>query len=396
MIPPWSEELAAHLLRRAAFGGSPAEVARAMEDGCEATVERLLLQADARIEGSSLSSLQRSWIARMLRTSQPLAERMTFFWHDHFATSIVAVRHPALMQRQNDLFRAGAFGNVRDLTLAVARDPAMLLWLDNYLSGKERPNENFGRELLELLLLGIGNYGEDDVRAAVRAFTGWTLTSTEADARFVFDPELHDAAAGRAEDLVRSACRQPAHARFIVTKLFAFFAYDEPEPDVVERLAKIYLDHDAEVAPLLRAILTSPEMYSPRALWSAVKSPLDHAIIACRQLQAAVDPAEIVAALDAQGLSLFNPPDIAGWKSGMRWISSSTLLARMRLAGIVASRCDPALVAAGGTSVDFWLRRLGPIPVAEGTRRQLGDAAARGGARAVIRMILSGPEWQRN
>jgi len=331
----------------------------------------------------------------MINTKRPLEEKMALFWHSLFATGFAKLNHARVMLNQIATFRKHCLDDFRTILVELSKDPAMIFWLDNQLNTKDVHNENFGRELLELLLLGIGNYREDDVRAAVRAFTGWTLTSTEADARFVFDPEMHDADAARAEDLVRAVCRQPAHARFFVTKLFASFAYDEPEPEVVSRLARIYLDHDTEVAPLLRAILTSPEMYSPRALWSAVKSPLDHAVIACRQLQADVDPAEIAAALDAQGLTLFNPPDIAGWKSGMRWISSATLLARMRLAGLIAARCDPALIAEGGESVDFWLHRLGPLPVAPATRRQLA-AAARGGARSIIRLILSTPEWQLN
>lgn len=422
LIPPqtqWSEERAAHLLRRAAFGGTPEEIAQAARDGCHATVSKLI----GSIEGSmsidrgarspdSFSALQRWWVERMLRTRRPLEERMTFFWHDHFATSIVAVRHPSLMLQQNELFRRHAFGNLRSLTVAVARDPAMLLWLDNYLSRKEQPNENFGRELLELLLLGIGNYGEDDVRAAVRAFTGWTLSGDGPDASFVFDQAAHDGGAKTflaqrgdwsGDDIVRIACHRPAHARFVAGKLFAYFAYDEPEPEVVERLAKVYLDHDTEIRPLVEAILTSPEMYSTRALWTAVKSPLDAALIACRQLLADVDAGRVAESLDAQGLVLFNPPDIAGWKSGMRWISSWSLLSRLRFAALVAAHCDPSRITGGSDAqtpaavVDLYLRRLGPLPVAPATRRALTDYLAAGGSqRGLIRLILSSPEWQLN
>ncbi len=433
LIPPqvlWNEERAAHLLRRAAFGGTPAEIAQAVNDGCDAAVAKLIgkregwfsvADRDARAP-DSFAALQRWWVARMLRTSRPLEERMTFFWHDHFATSIVAVRHPALMLQQNELFRRYAAGNLRSLTVAVARDPAMLLWLDNYLSRKEQPNENFGRELLELLLLGIGNYDEGDVLAAVRAFTGWTLTGDEASASFVFDGAMHDSDAKsflaqrgdwNGDDVVRIACRQPAHARFMATKLFAFFAYDEPEPEVVERLAKVYLDHHTEIRPLLEAILTSPEMYSPRAIWTAVKSPIDATLIACRQLLADVDPDRVVESLDAQGLVLFNPPDIAGWKSGMRWINTWSLLSRMRFAAFVAARCDPDELTAGTEArtpaalIDVYLRRLGPLPAAAELHRRLTDYLASGGRlpegaeliarqRGLVRLILSSPEWQLN
>jgi uncharacterized protein (DUF1800 family) len=423
LTPPqvlWNEERAAHLLRRAAFGATPPEIAQAARDGCNATVAKLIGSREGWISAAdsetrapdSFPALQRWWVARMLRTRKPLEERMTFFWHDHFATSIVAVRHPQLMFQQNELFRRYTFGNLRSLTVAVARDPAMLLWLDNYLSRKEQPNENFGRELLELLLLGIGNYDEGDVRAAVRAFTGWTLTNDEPGASFVFDRAMHDdetksflgqGGDWNGDDIVRIACRQPAHARFVVTKLFAYFAYDEPEAEVVERLAKVYLDHDTEVRPLVEAILTSPEMYSPRAMWTAVKSPLDAALIACRQLLADVDPDRVVEALDAQGLVLFNPPDIAGWKSGMRWINSWSLLSRMRFASFVAARCDPHELTAGTDArtpaalVDLYLRRLGPLPAGPATRRHLVDYLAGGGnQRGLVRLILSSPEWQLN
>ncbi len=423
MTPPqvqWNEERAAHLLRRAAFGGTPAEIARTIDDGCDAAVARLTGKREGWIAAGdrdvhppdSFPALQRWWVARMLRTQRPLEERMTFFWHDHFATSIVAVRHPRLMLQQNELFRRYAFGNLRNLTVAVARDPAMLLWLDNYLSRKEQPNENFGRELLELLLLGLGNYDEGDVRAAVRAFTGWTLTNDEPGASFVFDRDMHDAEPKsflaqrgdwNGDDVVRIACRQPAHARFIATKLFACFAYDEPEPEVVERLAKVYLDHDTEIRPLVEAILTSPEMYSPRAMWTAVKSPLDATLIACHQLLADIDPDRVAEALDEQGLVLFNPPDIAGWKSGMRWINTWSLLSRTRFAAIVAAQCNPGQIAAGTEArppaalVDVYLRRLGPLPAGPATRHHLTSyLAAGGGERGLVRLILSSPEWQLN
>jgi len=230
----------------------------------------------------------------------------------------------------------------------------------------------------------------------VRAFTGWTLRDTGPDAEFLFDAREHDPYAADGEDLVRDLCSNPAHARFLATKLFAFFAYASPDAETVQRLARAYAANDFEVAPLLRAILTSPEMYAPRALWSAVKSPLDHAVIACRQLLADVDPARIVDALDAQGLVLFNPPDIAGWGSGMRWISSWTLLQRMRFAALVAAHCTTSSDARTASArVDFYLHRLGPLRVAPATRRILLDAAS-AGDRAVVRLILSSPEWQLN
>jgi uncharacterized protein (DUF1800 family) len=429
----WGEEQAAHLLRRAAFGGTASEVARSVAEGMETTVERLCPKpgrprAEASAEPvmargddlDSLRAIQRWWLTRMMQTRHPLEERMTFFWHDHFATSIVTVEHPSLMLQQNRLFRAHALGNMRELAVAVARDPAMLLWLDNHLSRKERPNENFGRELLELFLLGLGNYRESDVYAAVRSLTGWTLandgTGEGSGAHFVFSPETHDdgdktflghTGAWNGEDIVRIACAEPAHARFLVTKLFTYFAYPDPEPDVVERLATVYLDQGAELRPLVHAILTSPEMYSRRAMWALVKSPLDHALLACRQLQMDADPEMIVEMLDKQGLVLFNPPDVSGWNSGMAWINSWSLLVRMEMAELAAAQFDPRRFT-GGTRfdsarslVDFYLRHLGPLPVSPPLRERLQAYVASGDApperqRGLVHLILSSPEWQLN
>jgi uncharacterized protein (DUF1800 family) len=418
----WGQPQAAHLLRRASFGATPAELRQAVRAGLEATVDRLLgapqsafvQQQPASPRGGdapALRALQEGWIDRMLQTRRPLEERMTFFWHNHFATSIVTVQHAPLMVRQNRLFQTYALGNVRQLAVAVARDPAMLLWLDNHLSRRERPNENFGRELLELFLLGHGHYRESDVFSAVRSLTGWTLSGEGAAAQFRFDAAEHDDAektflgnAGlwNGDDTIRMACEQPAHAAFLVRKLCAFFAYPDPERELVERLSKIYLDARGELRPLLRALFTSPEMYSPRAMWSIYKTPLDHALIAWRQLGIAPDAGVIADSLQRQGLVLFNPPDVSGWRMGRAWINSWTLLARFDFAALAAQRfpleqrdLDPP------AAVDFYLDRLGPLPAAPALRDQLvahaagiSDPGER--QRGVVRLILSSPEWQLN
>jgi uncharacterized protein (DUF1800 family) len=426
--PQWDLTAAAHLLRRAAFGGSAEEVDIAVRRGCQATVDGLLKPGIAEkprsgvLNLATLNGIIEWWVERMLRSPSPLQERMTFFWHAHFATSIATVRHPQLMLRQNELFRSHATGNFRVLTEAVARDPAMLLWLDNYLNRKEHPNENFGRELLELFVLGLGHYSESDVAAAARAFTGWTLTDESASAQFRFASEMHDSgtkrflghvAAADGQDIVRIACRERAHARFLARKLFVYFAHDHPPDAVIDHLAETYLRHDCEVRPLLSEILTSPEMYSPAARWSRVKSPIDHAMIACHQLGIDADPAVVADVLNRQGLMLFSPPDVGGWKGGMSWINSWSMLIRFQFAVSASEAFDPARLtgerkfATAGELVSFYLHLLGPIEIGPALRERLvRRVAPRGGMpsgaglvqaqRGLVRLILSMPEWQRN
>jgi len=423
----WGYADAAHLFRRAAFGARPSEIERAATAGLDATVDALLAPREGAAGDEpparlTFAGLVEWWSGRMLRTPYPLEERMTFFWHNHFATSIATVRHAELMLQQNKLFRAHALGNVRELTTAVARDPAMLLWLDNYLNRKEHPNENFGRELLELFTLGLNQYGEADVMASARAFTGWTLTDETSAARFAFSSAAHDGGgktflshtgAWNGEDIVRIACSERAHARFLAGKLFAWFAYDDPSEELVDRLASVYLRHEGETRPLVRAILTSPEMYSGRALWSKIKSPIDHAVMTCRMLSIDADPAAIAEVMTRQGLMLFSPPDVGGWHGGMSWINSWSLLTRLELAGAVAAAFDPAVVAGGrrfssaDEMIDFYLRLSGPLELQANVKQRLRSYVAPGGIlpdgealvqrqRGLVRIILSLPEWQRN
>src|SRR5262249_21989948 len=210
---PWDVRAAAHLLRRAGFGATRPEIDQAVAQGLEAAVEDLFDEAEdqqaqfrdtfERISGSfvdfeDLGQLEAWWCYRMMQTRTPLREKLTLFWHGHFATSIQKVENTFLMHRQCEMLRAHAWGNFRDLVLAVCRDPAMLVYLDGEANSKEHPNENFARELMELFTIGIGNYSEKDVLEAARAFTGWHRDG----AQFMFRPEAHDV--GRKQFLGRS------------------------------------------------------------------------------------------------------------------------------------------------------------------------------------------------
>ncbi len=435
----WTREKAAHLFRRAGFGGLQAEIDKAVSDGLEATVDSLVnyeMVSNAALEERLRSidvSTQRGpamwWLVRMLETKRPLEERLTFFWHDHFATAIQKVRSPEMMLAQNRLLRSFATGNFRELAVRISKDPAMLIWLDNWLSRKEQPNENYARELLELFILGIGHYSELDVMSAAKAFTGWTLTrnADRAARTFVFNDSIHDHSQkdflGRVgdwngEDIVRIACGEFAHGQLIASKLLSYFAYENPEQSVVDDLARLYLDNDTNIKPLVRAILVSPEMYSDQAIWGKFKSPLEASVIATRQLLAGApvndrDLGALVRALNVQEQMPFNPPDVAGWDSGPVWISSSSLLTRMNLANYFTSSFDVPRFTAGRSDstapqmVDGFADLLGPVPLPPDTRDKLIAYVAPGGAmpsgsalvvkqRGLAHMILSLPEWQLN
>jgi len=433
MAIPWNEENAAHLYRRAAFGGTSAEIAQAVRDGLEGAVEKLIdysatsnADLDRRIDNEhfylladgKLSDLARWWLLRMIYTARPLEERVTLLWHDHFATAYTKVLHIGWLKGENETLRSQGFGTFRSLITAVAQDPAMQYWLDQYISTRTNPNENFGREFLELFTLGVGNYAESDVLATAKSFTGWSTNGTTST--FLFNPDEHDFGPktflGRTgnwdgNDIIRMTCSELAHGRRIAAKVFSYFAYDNPEPEVVDRFARIYLDADTFLPALVRAILTSPEMYSPTALWGKVKSPIDHAVMASRQLLLTEDVPATFNYLTQGGQTPFDPPDVSGWPGGVSWISPGALLNRMNFADAATRAFDPARftdgdnVATPEAMVDVYLRRLGPVPVPAETRATLIHYFAPDGGmpsgrtsmtrqRGLARLILSLPEWQ--
>lgn len=430
----WNRDTAAHLYRRAAYGATAAEIDAAVRDGLDAAVDRLVdydgisnAALDDRIASMHLVLKQpnpqtvpdnvRLWLTRMIYTARPLEERMTFFWHNHFATSWAKVGETQLMRDQNDLFRRNAVGIFNRMAVEVARDPAMLVWLDNETNIKDHANENFGRELLELFTLGRGNYAESDVKACARAFTGWTNDRTVYPIVFKYRPEWHDNGQKTflgitgdlsGTDIIDIICQQPQHSRWIAGKLFAYFAYDNPEPEVVERFAQIYRDGGTAIRPVVRAILKSPEMYSPRAMWTKVKSPVEHVVMTCHMLEIG---GEIMTARDAliqQGQLLYEPPDVSGWKGGLTWVTSAALLSRINFANTVSAVFEPLMFgtpSTGAEAVDLYLDRLGPLHVDDATRQNLIDYVAPGGVmprattlpvrlRGLAHMIVSLPEWQ--
>ena len=385
-------EGARHLLNRTGFGATDAERrASASLDRAQA-VEKLL--AGARREASiappafvndpftpyyrirQLSAEERMaaqrrlveqgfelrawWLREMLASPSPLTERMTLFWHNHFATSQQKVRSSQLMYRQNALLRREALGNFATLLHAVAKDPAMLVYLDNAGNRKQAPNENFAREVMELFTLGEGRYGEGDVKEAARAFTGWSLDRESGE--FMFRRLWHDygvkTVLGRegsfdGDDVLDILLAQPATAEFVAGKLWKELVSPTPDAREVRRWAAVFRDARYEVKPLLRAALNSEAFWSPDNRATLVKSPVDLVVGTLRTF--AIHPFDLrpaVFACAALGQNPFSPPNVKGWPGGEAWIDSATLLGRKQFLERVFRGADPMTMAADGEMKD--------------------------------------------
>jgi uncharacterized protein (DUF1800 family) len=353
---PWGRKWAAHLYRRATFGPSRADLLEAERLGPQGTLDLLLRgrpQAEevratltdvgrvAAARDSTGEQLRGWWLYGMLHGRHPLREKLTLFWHNHFATSIAKVRSPALMFRQNCLLREHALGRFGPFLQAVSRDPAMLVWLDSNRNVKGKPNENYARELMELFALGVGHYTERDVREAARAFTGWHTDT----ARFTFDAGSHDGGTKTVlgqtgswdgSDVVRIVLEQAAAARFLVRKLYRFLIGETANPPdaLLEPLGASFRKSDYDIAGLVRTMLASRHFYSDHAFRQQVKSPVEYVLGAVR----AVYPGKaddqplphqaLVRWLGAMGQVLFAPPNVKGWPGGPSWLNTTTVLER--------------------------------------------------------------------
>ncbi len=358
---PWGPKWAAHLYRRAAFGPSPAELAEAIRLGPDQALDRLLNAppGDDELTATLLDvgriaaerddggeGLRGWWLYVMLHGGYPLREKMTLFWHNHFATSLAKVQDPALMFRQNVLLRSHALGRFGATLQSISRDGAMLVWLDSNSNVKGHPNENYARELMELFSLGVGHYTEKDVREAARAFTGWRTDGVG----FVFDPRLHDGGAKTVlgqtgpwdgGDIVRIVLVQPAAARFLVRKLYRLFIgeQDSPPDALLEPLCAAFRRSDYDIAELIRTILASRHFYSAHSFRRRIKDPLEFVLGAVRAVFRPSSPDEalaqqvLIGRLEAMGLRLFAPPSVKGWPGGPSWLNTSTILERDNFAG---------------------------------------------------------------
>ena len=321
-------------------------------------------------ERSALVELREWWMTEMRDTPSPLTERMTLFWHNHFATGVQKVRDPRLMYAQNALLRREALGNFSRLLHGIARDPAMLVWLDGGRNRDGAPNENFAREVMELFTLGEGHYKQADVADAARAFTGFYVD--RAHERAVFRPRLHDAGAKRilgaegnfdADAALDVLLAQPQTATFIVNKLWREFVSPTPDAREVQRVANAFRASGYEIKVALRALFLSDAFWDPQNRGTLVKSPVELVVGAMRMLppDAASDRA-IVVATARMGELLFAPPNVRGWPGGDAWINTATLAARQQfLARVTRTSTMAAMDTAQASAL---ARLLLPLPPA--------------------------------
>lgn len=365
----------AHLYRRAGFGASPEEILAAAHRGKAATALDLIAydripdvvpQPPASVNVARLRNsddLAAWWLSRMITTPRPFQEKLTLFWHGHFATAISKVGQPALMFAQNETLRANALGRFDDLLTAVYRDPAMLIWLDGQRNIKGAPNENWGREVMELFTLGRGNYTEDDVHACAAAFTGWHI-GPDGSAAFV--PRLHDdgpktllgqTGNWTSDDAVRILAAHPATGRFLATKLWKFFASDQPPAQAIDTLAGTYTTSNHSIRAMVTTLFTMPEFYASSVRGRHVKSPVEFIVVAARQLGLhAVNTSAFPRYLSLLGQELFNPPNVGGWPGGTTWISAATMLNRFNFASHLTGDTPGSVSVLDGAA---WARASG-------------------------------------
>jgi hypothetical protein len=378
----WNFTTAAHLLNRAGFGGTPAEIEHLVGLGPQGAVSHLvnyeaipdstsdpewakpdatrveryrairdadpekrrqLFQEEQKMQRQHIVELKYWWLERMAKGPRPLQEKMTLFWHGHFATSMEKVQDAYLMWMQNDLFRKQGTGNWQKLLVATAKDPAMLVWLDQAQSRKEHPNENFAREVMELFTLGEGHYTEKDVTEAARALTGWTYE--RQDQEFIERPRIHDDGVKtvlghtgnlKGEDVLEIIVSQPQAARFITAKLWNFFAGQEPSEEIVTALAEVFHKSGNDFKPLLTAMFSAHEFYSDAIIRNQVKSPVQWLVGSARMLERDLPGPFICFGLTRNlGQDLFAPPNVKGWDGGTSWITTNNLLARYNEAAIL-------------------------------------------------------------
>lgn len=349
---PWDRTRVAHLFRRAAFCASESDMVAAekmnpvevldgffakplQEPAFESESEEL---ATAVLASGDARQLAFWWLHRMLNGKSPLREKMTLFWHGHFATGADKVTDSRLMFEQNKLLREHSLGDFRRMVHEVAKDPAMLLYLDSASNRKAHPNENFARELMELFCLGEGHYSERDVQELARCFTGWEIRRN----RYQFNGFQHDSGKKSilgvgdivtGEQAIDVVLDQPRAAEFIALKLFRFFVCDEPAPgrELIRRLASEFRNSRLDVSVCVRRILSSRIFYSKWSLGHKVRAPVEYAIGVLKTLEATASFKKLAESLIPTGQVLFYPPNVKGWDGGRAWINSATWVARANL-----------------------------------------------------------------
>jgi len=468
-----------HVLRRAAFGPSATEIRRfetappssvvdflieyqRQPDDVDASIGRpeyvsVTTRGGAFAPDTNIEDARQRWLFRMIHSERPLQEKMALFWHNHFATAYSklagfagALQGTKMMVEQIELFRQHALASFQTLLFDVARNPAMVVWLDGRTNFRARPQENFAREIMELFTWGVGNYTEQDVYAAARVFTGWNLQRVPANGnnndastsyQFLYNPEQHDtsaktftfpiyangdrtiparlAADGMRDgtDFIAALARHPETARRLAGKLWHFFVTDlrPPDPAFVEAVAGEYMRSNTEMKPVVRYILSSHWFNDPGVWFTRYSWPVEFVVRAVREMGwtgFSVDTARTP--LTNMGQTLFEPPDVAGWALGADWFSTGTMLARMNFAATLAANQRFNLTRTAGAArvspdqlIDYFLfERLSPAPFELGPYRELlayantanpwtgSDAQVNQKAAGLARLIVGSAEYQ--
>ena len=466
--------LMAHLMRRAGFGATRDQLDVLEATGYEAAVEQLLNPGEeTRMEDylvrrfhPEFSSMMgprapgENWLYRMATTSSPLQEKMALLWHGIFATGYAKVVHGKALSDQIRMFRQRGMGSFRDLLVGLAQDPAMIIWLDNQDNHKGAINENFGRELLELFTMGVGNYSEDDIKECARAFTGWTIANREymelrsqrdsdwpygrISWHFQFNPEAHDddekeflGQRGRfnGEYVIDIICQQEATARFIARHLYSYFVADElpvPEwpynpprdPEAIEQLVRAYFDSNYDISAVLRVLFNSGFFRSQDCWYTKVKSPVE-LVAGVRRLTGEFDrPRREILDRYSQasfmGQVLNDPPSVEGWHQGTDWLDTGTLVERVNFAsqqigdpakpGVQAMidriSADTDRIGTPEGLIDACLDQIGAVTVDEKTLKVLVDFVAQNAGASddgdrkriaeALQMVASTQEFQRS
>ena len=433
--------LMAHLLRRAGFGASRNELEEYIAMGYDGAVEALLNPSDPgnmpddlirryHVEQSELRDLAGSaayWMYRMISTSCPMEEKLALFWHGLFATGYAKLNQARSLLNQVDMFRRSGLGSFEDLLVELSKDPAMIVWLDNNENHGSAINENYGRELLELFSMGIGNYTEDDIKECSRAFTGWTLGNAEYMAvraakdsiwpygriawHFDYRDEDHDAGektflgeTGKfnGEDIIAIIAKQESTARFVATRLFQFFAADEITEDgekAIQEMMTSYFSSGYQIRAMLRTLFHTDYFKSDEARFARVKGPVEMVVGAIRMSGNYQNPAlgieKVSDTMLYMGQGLLQPPTVEGWHEGSEWIDSGALVERVNFAARelsdvtspgVRSIIDRLQAGADhgvlepSDLADRCLDLLGPIEVSDETHSVLVQYANRHGS----------------
>ncbi len=376
----WNYRLAAHLHRRAGFGGTRAEIAKSKKIGLRAAVKNALsVEKQSRFD-KEMAPIERIfvngqprglaawWLLRMVKSPCPILEKMTLFWHGHFATSAAKVQNTRAMYKQNHLLRQHAMGKFAPMVQGISRDVAMLIYLDSTENRKTRPNENYARELMELFCLGPGNYTEADIKEVARCFTGWEVRKR----KFVFNSYQHDTGnksflgtSGNydGDDAVRLVIEQKACGQFIAKKLIRFFVADDIEisDQLAEPLANCLRESDFDVTEALNKIFTSRLFYSPAAVGRKIKSPIELVVGVMRYLQVSSNMDQAATRWQELGQLPLYPPNVKGWDGGRKWINASTILGRANLVADIVSNGNAKF--ADGSLANWWKKNTSGDPI---------------------------------